>query len=81
MTDQELKEIQKRLDRIKTKQDIQRFGSKEQMVYIIQKLVKEINRKRFEMGELLDEVDELNKLVDKFSDANRELRMAITNQE
>lgn len=39
MTEQELKEIRKRLEAVRTKEDIQRFGTKEQMLYTIRRLV------------------------------------------
>lgn len=65
MTEQELKEIRKRLEAVRTRDDIQNFGTKEQMLYTIRRLVEGMEKKQFENGELLNEAERLRKESEK----------------
>ncbi len=65
MTEQELKEIRKRLEAVRTRDDIQNFGTKEQMLYTIRRLVEGMEKKQFENGELLNEAERLRKENEK----------------
>ncbi|MEZ2661603.1 hypothetical protein [Aneurinibacillus aneurinilyticus] len=42
--EQELKKIRKRLEAVRTRDDIQRFGTKEHMLYVIRKLLETAER-------------------------------------